>query len=205
MVPSFSDMLAASRNVNINTLRLLSLTFLIASLTPMGSIYVLFFSTWGGTGTITEDPNNNLAGQHGVTNGENAAWSSSSSQCSHDTAATTTAAGSLYHWIGPPDSMPWDIASTTPNNDIYLPHRHWTAVIAWMLSLVFGIVIPMILYVFSCIRSRRLRQEREENHLAYQMRRRRSRIEKCLARYSKVRYFAFVALGFLPLTLYVRY
>jgi len=63
---------------------------------------------------------------------------------------------------------------------------HWAAVIPWMLSVLFGFVIPIFLYIMSCIRSRRLQQMRESDYAAYRIRRRRDRLKSYFVNVTKV-------------------
>lgn len=173
----FSDILDQSRRVNLKTLRVISLFLIIFSHTPLASIWLVFCS-WAfretGESSSSSPPRLENAFSH-----------------EKDKIAPSALIRALHN-------------ATTLDEllTLFLRHRsntfglgganalayQWAAAVPWMLSLIFGFVIPAMLYILSLIRSRRLQQQRSENHYSdCRKRRRRKKILAILSDYTMVR------------------
>ena len=207
-------MLEWTRRVNVNSLRFISLSLLFLSLTPLASIYVVISSAWNyDTTTEAEDDaptavlgfgNGGGGGGGGGDNHFDAANSNLQEKMEvinlltvlrnpnatleeilmvvlmqrahqHSFGGGTTGGGG-----GGGGGSGSDVRTTMTMA------YHWAAVIPWMLSVLFGFVIPIFLYIMSCIRSRRLQQMRESDYAAYRIRRRRDRLKSYFVNVTKV-------------------
>ena len=173
MVSFFDEILELGRRVNVNSLRLISLGLLFLSLTPLASLYVVFSSAWNSL--------YNGARQDGDTS-----FSPDFYIDMEDTNLLTV--------LRDPNSTLEEILAvillerahtiggTVPTMAAY----HWAAVVPWCLSMLFGFVIPILLYLMSCIRSWRMQQMRASDYAAYRIKRRRERLQSYLSKYTKV-------------------
>ena len=180
MLPPFDEILELGRRVNLNSLRLLSLALLFLSLTPLASLYVVFSSGWN----FQDD------GDYG-----DASFSSDSIE---GTATSKMGTTNLLSVLRDPNATLEEILAVVLLERAHTfggvggvttrVAYHWAAVIPWVLSMIFGFVIPIILYIMSCIRSRRLQQMRATDYAAYRIRRRRERLKSYLSNFTKVRW-----------------
>ena len=159
---TFTDILEWSRGVNINALRWLSLSLILISTTPLASLWYLFCSWAIPIGLDREQAT---------------------------TAATAATSTRVIQTLQNPNATLQEILTAMLQEHHHgVTNRlayHWAAVIPWALSLLFGFFIPIILYIFSLIRSRRLQQERLANYSQYKRKKRRKKIGALLARTSK--------------------
>lgn len=172
MLHYFDEVLELGRRVNLNSLRLLSLALLFLSLTPLASLYVVFSSTMD----FRNDDNEGIGDQAlidgskvGTTNLLTVLRDPNATLEEILAVVLLERAHTFGGGSGPAPAMAY----------------HWAAVIPWVLSMIFGFVIPILLYIMSCIRSRRLSQMRATDYTAYRRRRRRERMKSYLCNYTK--------------------
>ena len=178
-----SRMVRLSHRMNMTALRLLSVALMVLSFAPLASIYVLWASSL--TGPFSTDNEPSVQG-----------GSSPESNINQNTnnVNLAEATSNLMTVIQNPNSTleeiltsmllerSFAVGGTMPANMIY----HWVAIIPWIISIVFGLVIPIILYMLSLYRSWRLQQERGSNSSERRTRRRRERILPILSEYKIV-------------------
>lgn len=173
MISFFDEILEMGRRVNVNSLRFISLALLFLSLTPLASLYVVFSSAWNSLyGGASQDGDASL-----------------SSDIFIDTENTN-----LLTVLRDPNSTLEEIlavvllerAHTVGGSVPTMAAYHWAAVVPWCLSMLFGFVMPIILYIMSCIRSWRMQQMRASDYAAYRIKRRRERLQSYLSKYTKV-------------------
>jgi hypothetical protein len=179
-----NEFIGLSRRINVTALRFLSVALLILSLSPLPSIYVLLTSGFNGS-----------ASDEGAEPTEGTAISENGGNINVNLAKATS---NLMNVIQNPNATLEEIFTAMllertnaiggpfPANMVY----HWAAVIPWLLSMFFGLVVPIILYAMSLYRSWRLRQERGANSSEHRIRRRRERILPILSKYKRVRFLA---------------
>lgn len=169
----FDEVLELGRRVNVNSLRLLSLALLFLSLTPLASLYVVFSSAW-----------KSYNGSDSL--GEDGSFSADTIFDMEDTNLLTV--------LRDPNSTLEEVlavvllerVNTFGGKMPAMAAYHWAAVVPWCLSMLFGLVIPIILYIMSCVRSWRLQQLRASDYSVYRIMRRRERLKSHLSNYTKV-------------------
>ena len=174
MMQWFDEVLELGRRVNVNSLRLFSLALLFLSLTPLASLYVVFSSVWQSYGGGDSQDGDDSASSETVIDIETTnlltVLRNPNSTLEEILAVVLLERAQTFG-----GAMPTTVAA-----------YQWAAVVPWCLSMIFGFVIPIILYIMSCIRSWRLQQMRTSDYAAYRIRRRRERLQVYLSSYTKV-------------------
>lgn len=169
----FTGILEWSRRLNLRTLRCLSLSLIFLSFTPLASLWVVLIS-WGfKPDHIPIDEDDDILGDGSSTYESTSSSSSTLIKALKNPNATLEEILTLVlleraHTLGGTNAMA----------------RHWATVIPWALSMVFGFVLPIILYILSLMRSRRIQQSREANHSEYRKIRRKNKIMARLSPFS---------------------
>jgi len=172
MVFSFNDVLQWGRRINLSAIRMFALISMFLCLMPMASIYVIF--------TSYTSPKNV---DHGDLNpGDQASLEATTAHLLMTLHNPNATIDQIFSAVIRERANAFAGRGGMPSLSY-----HWATVIPWLLSLLFGFVIPILLYIMSLIRSRRRMLERESDLAGYRIRRRRERIQRCLYDFTAVR------------------